>query len=421
MALIQGDAAFFDHARDDAGFGNARANRANAAVPSGDFINHRTHPGGGQETVLAAVHGRAARMGRLAVKCDRVAFNAEGAKNGPQGQTEVQQHRPLFDVQFQVGGRVLEFPPAFPGPLQVNPNFLEGVRQADAVLVLESAGFAEVEMPRTGGGTEEALAEARPFLIGPIDQADGDGRFAVELGVDAPKNLDARQEIKAAVEPAAVGHRVDMAADEQGAIGLAAEGGPGIAGGVLVDFGGELFELLAQPGAGGQPGLGERNALRAVVVPGQLAEFLQLGNRSFRIQRRFHGDNDFSSAPASWPAGTANQLLSRPLAVAQTSKSAVPPISKSARRAKSSSERAWKPATQQTWKSALQNLICASRGRRPFHRSTSNLSTPIVVRRGKRIKPFVPLQAKIAHSRQDFPDRLSIFVAFVSFCSIPFG
>jgi hypothetical protein len=55
----------------------------------------------------------------------------------------------------------------------------------------------------------------------------------------------------------------------------------------------------------------------------------------------------------------ANLILSRPLAVAQTSKSAVSPISKSARRAKSSPERAWKPAAQQTWKSALQKQICA--------------------------------------------------------------
>ena len=57
------------------------------------------------------------------------------------------------------------------------------------------------------------------------------------------------------------------------------------------------------------------------------------------------------------PRGAAPRL-SRPLAVAQTSKSAVPPISKSARCAKSSPVRAWKPAAQQTWKSALQKLIC---------------------------------------------------------------
>jgi hypothetical protein len=68
----------------------------------------------------------------------------------------------------------------------------------------------------------------------------------------------------------------------------------------------------------------------------------------------------------------ADQLLSRPLTVAQVSKPAVPPISKSARRVKSSPKQAWRseqivgktlargPAAQQTWKSALQKLNCAS-------------------------------------------------------------
>ena len=63
----------------------------------------------------------------------------------------------------------------------------------------------------------------------------------------------------------------------------------------------------------------------------------------------------------------ADQLLSRPLTVAQVSKPAVPPISKSARRL-----RVWRseqivgktlargPAGQQTWKSALRKLICAA-------------------------------------------------------------
>jgi hypothetical protein len=51
--------------------------------------------------------------------------------------------------------------------------------------------------------------------------------------------------------------------------------------------------------------------------------------------------------------------------VAQTSKSAVPPISKSARHAKSSPKRAWKPAAQQTWKSALRLKAATKADLRP--------------------------------------------------------
>ncbi len=91
----------------------------------GDGINLRAHFGGGQEGVLAAVHRRAARMGRLAVEGDGVALDAEGAEHGAQRQIQVQQHRPLLDVQFQVGGGVLEFLPALLGALQVHADFLQ--------------------------------------------------------------------------------------------------------------------------------------------------------------------------------------------------------------------------------------------------------------------------------------------------------
>src|SRR5665213_2246590 len=104
MALIQSDATFFDHAGDNAGFGRARADGANAAkvgqasslsservsasihisrrvgiglgrleaCPTftglGDFVNLRTHFRGGEKGVFAAVHRRAAGMRGLSVK-----------------------------------------------------------------------------------------------------------------------------------------------------------------------------------------------------------------------------------------------------------------------------------------------------------------------------------------------------------------
>ena len=72
---------------------------------------------------------------------------------------------------------------------------------------------------RAGRGrrAEERAAEARALLVGPVDEPDRERRLAF-LG-DPAQHLDARHDVQAAVEPAAVRHRVDVPADQQRALG----------------------------------------------------------------------------------------------------------------------------------------------------------------------------------------------------------
>ena len=85
---------------------------------------------------------------------------------------------------------------------------------------------------RRRGRAEERAAEARALLVGPVDEPHRERRRAL-LG-DPPQHLDAGHDVQAAVEPAAVRHRVDVAADQQRALGGAAEREPLVAG--LVDL-----------------------------------------------------------------------------------------------------------------------------------------------------------------------------------------
>ena len=48
----------------------------------------------------------------------------------PSGRSEVQQHRPLLDVQFEISGGILEFLAAFLHPFEIHPDLLQRVRQA---------------------------------------------------------------------------------------------------------------------------------------------------------------------------------------------------------------------------------------------------------------------------------------------------
>ncbi len=106
MALVEGDAAILDDTGDDPGLCRAAADGAGAAVAFGDAISLRTHFGGGEERIFAALHRRAAGMRRLAVESDRVPLDAERPEDGAEREIEIEEHGSLFDVQFQIGGGV---------------------------------------------------------------------------------------------------------------------------------------------------------------------------------------------------------------------------------------------------------------------------------------------------------------------------
>ena len=83
-------------------------------------------------------------MGGLPVKSESVPLDTERAKNGTERQVQIQQHRPLFDVQFKVSCGVLEFFPAFFYAFKIDADFLQRVRQPDALLVLEYTRLVHV-------------------------------------------------------------------------------------------------------------------------------------------------------------------------------------------------------------------------------------------------------------------------------------
>ena len=160
----------------------------------------------------------------------------------------------------------------------------ERVGQRDAVGVAPLAQLVLVGHRAGGGaGAEQRAAEARALLVGPVDEPHGDRRLAL-LGQPS-QHLDAAHDVEAAVEPAAVRHGVDVAADEQRALGGAAQREPLVAG--LVDLlldrhGGEL---PAQPLARPLPRLRPGDALGAVLVSGQLLELAQLLDGAGRLER----------------------------------------------------------------------------------------------------------------------------------------
>ena len=168
--------------------------------------------------------------------------------------------------------------------VEVDAVLAQRIRKGDPVAIRERPQLVLVGH-RAGRGrrAEERPAEARPLLVGPGDEPHRHRRLA--LGGDAPDHLDAGEHVQAAVEPAAVRHRVQVAADQQRAVGGAGEREPLVA--RLVDLldRARALHLLSQELAGLLPRVGPGDPLRAVLVAGQLAQLVEVGDRACRVQR----------------------------------------------------------------------------------------------------------------------------------------
>ena len=152
------------------------------------------------------------------------------------------EHRALLDVQLEVGARALQVRAGVVHLREVDVVAGDDVLEPLALAVLEVAHLVDVERARAGRGAEQAAAEARALLVGPVDEAQPDR--AVAVGVRA-QDLERGEDPQRAVEPAAGGHGVDVRADDHEALLLAREVGPDVAGGVGGDLDRQLLELRA--------------------------------------------------------------------------------------------------------------------------------------------------------------------------------
>ena len=101
---------------------------------------------------------------------------------------------------------------------------------------------------------------------------------------EAAKDLEGGEDVEGAVEPAAIGDGIEMAAEEEGFFRGAGESDPVVAGCVVMVFDGDALEFGGEPFAGLKPGVGPGDALRAVFVGSEGAEFFEFGDGALRVE-----------------------------------------------------------------------------------------------------------------------------------------
>ncbi len=205
------------------------------------------------------------------------------------------EHRPLFDVSFQVADDFGGVRCRVANSGGVEAEVAHGLVEIDVVAVLEVEG-ARVEGAGEGAGAEIGGGEADAFLFGEADDVDREGEaFAGELFDDGEAEHDSQN----SVVFAGVGDGVEMGADEEdGGVGrhagvMADEVADGVdadghAGGghpdgeLVVDSAHRVAEECSRDGAGGFGEGGEKVAALKCVLTHKRILF---DNRGVRILR----------------------------------------------------------------------------------------------------------------------------------------
>ena len=198
-------------------------------ISRGDLADLQRELGRAGESVAPLVHRRRPRMGRLAAPGDALALDAEGAEHGAEREVQRLEHGALLDVQLEVRRGALELPPRVGARSRSTPFAPSASGSATPSRSVSCAQLVLVA-PSSPAAADEPNSE-RPNRA-PSSSAQSTSRTVTggvpSLG-DPAQHLGARDDVEAAVEPAAVRHRVDVAADQDGALGVAAERAPVVA------------------------------------------------------------------------------------------------------------------------------------------------------------------------------------------------
>ena len=180
VTLVERQFATAHDGGDDAGEGLEAADSANGVgVLAGNGADFEGQFGGGSQSVPAKLHRRRAGVRFLPLKSDGVTLDALGTGDYPQRKAQAFEHRPLFDVEFEIGGDVGSLAGGFGKTVDRDAAAGERVFESNTVFVGAAAVRFDGVRAGEGGGAQQAAAEARAFFVGPIDQLDGERRAAL--------------------------------------------------------------------------------------------------------------------------------------------------------------------------------------------------------------------------------------------------
>ena len=217
-------------------------------------------------------------MRRLADEPQDMPLDAVGADHRAGRSTHRLEHRPLLDVQLQVGARParVERAPRLEHAIDVDAVLGQRVGEARALAIDEVAHGVGDEAAAGARRPEQAAREARALFVGEVHDGQRDGWR--RTAAVAAERLDAGQHAERAVEPAAVGHGIEVAADDDGLGSRAGQRDPVVAGDVGLGAQPIAGQPLVEPAARVTPHRPPRHPLGTLGVARPRRQGAEVGN-----------------------------------------------------------------------------------------------------------------------------------------------
>ena len=152
-------------------------------------------------------------MRRLTSERHQVPLHPDCPAHGAGEATAVEQYGPLLDVELEVRDGSLEPSRRRGSAVEVDLARRQRVSQRDALGIAQVTDLVGVQRARASRRAEQAAAEPRPLLVGPVNESHPDRRRRSGSG-ELPDGLERGQQPERTVEPAAVGHGVDVRPDD---------------------------------------------------------------------------------------------------------------------------------------------------------------------------------------------------------------
>jgi hypothetical protein len=149
------------------------------------------------------------------MKDNRMSLHPLGPKHNAKRQLHFFQNRTLLDVQFQISSYVPAFSAGITNPIDIDAAVPKSILQTNSIAVCTNAVNGDAMSSGKRRRSEEAPAEAGPFLIGPIDQPNRDRWPAVKILRETAHHLKPRKNAQGAIQPTAVRYRIEMASQNK--------------------------------------------------------------------------------------------------------------------------------------------------------------------------------------------------------------
>ena len=144
-----------------------------------------------------------------------MSFHAKSSHYRSKRKIAVEKHGALFDMQLDVGRGMFELFARIFHLLEIDSVFLYRIDQMNPILIFQITRLVHVELARARRRPKKTFPKSCTFFIGPIDQPHCYRRVALVLGMNTSKKLNAGESIQTTIKPTAIGHRIDMSANEQ--------------------------------------------------------------------------------------------------------------------------------------------------------------------------------------------------------------